>query len=75
MIGSLLQLPDELREEIDHDHGEEQAIDAVEDAAVAGDDLAAVFDVGVNFEIPWTIQADILLACCLLLQLLWPYSI
>ena len=75
LIGPQLKLAHKLREEIDHDRGEEQAIDAVEDAAVAGDDLAAVFDVGVNFEIPWTIQADILLACCLLLQLLWPYSI
>jgi len=50
LIGPQLKLAHKLREEIDHDHGEEQAIDTVEDTAVAGDDLAAVFNVGLAFD-------------------------
>ena len=47
---ALQQLVDKRGEAEDDDHGEEQAIHAVENAAVAGDDGAAVLDASAAFE-------------------------
>ena len=45
-----LQLADELREEIHHDDGEEQAIDTIKDAAMSGHNYTAILDVGLAFD-------------------------
>src|SRR5690349_734360 len=45
-----LQFADELSKEVDHDHCEEQAIDAIKDAAMPRYELTAIFDVRLAFD-------------------------